>query len=271
MDWYDVGEILPGVLRVNDGDQDTSYILRGETLTGVVDTGLGVGDLASVVRAANPAPPLVIDTHCHPDHWQGNYQFGDTSMSAAEWAWVQSWPAEELDPAGPSALDYLTLKRPLPTGFDRGAYNSDRIVPPMRTWQDGDVIDLGGFRLEVVAIPAHTPGGIALLERQRRLLFTGDTVLRGRIWLQLEESSAPEEVGRTYARLADLADAVDWVLPAHGVAMFPAEFLRELNHGMKRALRGEITPSWEHTFAGDGWFYDLGGYGVIMRDNLAVR
>ena len=287
MAWYDVEEILPGVVRVNDGDLDTSYIVRGERITGVIDTGLGVGDLAAVVRSVSAAPPMVINTHCHPDHWQGNWQFawssatpaagqaaqemGHTTMSAAEWAWVQTWQAPESGSGGPTALDFMGLKRPLPRGFDRSTYNSDRIVAPTRVWQDGDIIDLGGFRLEVLVIPAHSPGGMALLERKRRLLFTGDTVLRGHIWLQLEESADQAQISRTYARLAALEDDVDWVLPAHGVEMFPSRFLGELNEGVQRALRGEIEPVYEHTFAGDGWFYDLGGYGPLLREKAPKK
>jgi hydroxyacylglutathione hydrolase len=263
-----VEEILPGVVRVNDADMDTSYVLRGEHSTGVIDTGMGIGDLAAVVRRVSAAPPLVINTHCHPDHWQGNWQFDETTMSAAEWDWIQTWQLPDPGPDTPSALDFLELKRPLPPGFDRASYSSNRVVPPTRMWQDGDTIDLGGFRLEVVAIPAHTPGGIALLERERRILFTGDTVLRGRIWLHLPESSAHAELGRTYTRLAALDSAVDWVLPAHGVTLLPGRFLRELNEGIQRMLRGEIAPSYEHTFAGDGWFYDLAGYGPLLREKV---
>lgn len=41
---------------------------------------------------------------------------------------------------------------------------------------DGDVFDLGGRRLEVIHTPGHSPGSICLLDKENRLLFTGDTV-----------------------------------------------------------------------------------------------
>jgi glyoxylase-like metal-dependent hydrolase (beta-lactamase superfamily II) len=40
---------------------------------------------------------------------------------------------------------------------------------------DGDVIDLGDRRLEVLHVPGHTPGSIALWEAATGLLFSGDT------------------------------------------------------------------------------------------------
>lgn len=272
--WYDVQEVLPDVVQVNDGDLDTSYILRGRERTGVIDTGMGIGDLATVVAETSPLKPLVINTHAHPDHWQGNYQFAETSMGAEEWALVQRQQATrrprpaQPDGRRPTPLDFIGQKRPLPPGFDIEDYRPDRIVPPTYLWQEGDVIELGGFRLEVLHIPAHTLGSIALLERERRLLFTGDTVLRGTIWLHLDGSAAPEVAFATYERLAALADQVDHLLPAHGTAILPASFLTELYAGTRRIRRGEIAPRYMETFAGNGWFYDFGGYGMLFRNQI---
>ena len=50
--------------------------------------------------------------------------------------------------------------------------------------RDGNSIDLGGRRLEVIEIPGHTPGSIAILDVERRILFSGDTVQDGSIFLR---------------------------------------------------------------------------------------
>ncbi|AUZ88595.1 hypothetical protein CVO76_13810 [Arthrobacter agilis] len=42
---------------------------------------------------------------------------------------------------------------------------------------DGDVLDVPGFRMEVMATPGHTPGHICLRDDDRGLLLTGDHVL----------------------------------------------------------------------------------------------
>ena len=41
--------------------------------------------------------------------------------------------------------------------------------------------------LEVYHVPGHTPGGICLLDRKDRILFTGDSVIE-QTWMQMEES-----------------------------------------------------------------------------------
>ena len=44
-------------------------------------------------------------------------------------------------------------------------------------YQDGDVVEVGALRFEVIATPGHTPGGVTL--RCGEALFTGDTLFKG--------------------------------------------------------------------------------------------
>ncbi len=43
------------------------------------------------------------------------------------------------------------------------------------------MIDLGAMKFEALLIPGHTPGSIALLDRENRLLIGGDSVQRGTV------------------------------------------------------------------------------------------
>jgi glyoxylase-like metal-dependent hydrolase (beta-lactamase superfamily II) len=42
--------------------------------------------------------------------------------------------------------------------------------------QEGDVIDLGNRKLEIVHLPGHTPGSIGVYIRDEGILFTGDSL-----------------------------------------------------------------------------------------------
>lgn len=46
-----------------------------------------------------------------------------------------------------------------------------------RLLSDGDVLDIPGRRLEALDTPGHSPGHIAFVERDERLVFTGDHLL----------------------------------------------------------------------------------------------
>ena len=43
-----------------------------------------------------------------------------------------------------------------------------------RLLKDGDVLRLAGMEIQVLHTPGHSPGSVSLLDRENRLLFTGD-------------------------------------------------------------------------------------------------
>jgi glyoxylase-like metal-dependent hydrolase (beta-lactamase superfamily II) len=45
--------------------------------------------------------------------------------------------------------------------------------------EDGDIVDLGDRRFEVIHTPGHSPGGIALIEHATGILFSGDILYDG--------------------------------------------------------------------------------------------
>ena len=49
--------------------------------------------------------------------------------------------------------------------------------------KEGQVFDLGGVELEVVHTPGHTPGSISLLWRKAGILFSGDTISYGPVYM----------------------------------------------------------------------------------------
>ena len=65
----------------------------------------------------------------------------------------------------------------LAESFDRPSLVDDLV--PDELLADGDVIDLPGHRLEVVATPGHTDGHMCLVDADRRVVYTGDHVLPG--------------------------------------------------------------------------------------------
>ncbi|GAA4286501.1 MBL fold metallo-hydrolase [Georgenia daeguensis] len=97
-------------------------------------------------------------------------------------------------------------------------------VPVTRTLADGDVVDLGGLRLEVVGLRGHTPGSVALVLREddgaprpgRVHLFTGDSLFPGgvgRTWSPEDFTALMDDVeARVFARFPDDTR----VYPGHG-------------------------------------------------------
>jgi len=79
---------------------------------------------------------------------------------------------------------------------------------------DGDLIDLGDRTFEVLHIPGHTAGSIALWEAEAGLLFSGDTLYLD----DLLSWDDPVAGAASLRRLASLP--VRRVLPGHGGSFF---------------------------------------------------
>ena len=88
--------------------------------------------------------------------------------------------------------------------------------------QDGQVFDLGGVELEVVHTPGHTPGSISLLWRKAGILFSGDTLSYGPVYM-----FGPARDLKTYKNSLNMllgmakTGAFAEIYPAHNI--FPIE------------------------------------------------
>jgi len=267
--WFDLDQVLPDIWRLDDGGLDTCYVLRGSERTGIIDTGQGVGSIAAQAARVGNAPPLVINTHVHPDHVSGNWEFEDVAIGAVEWRSAKEWLGTvSREPGAPGsgrdALKYLRTQRPFPPEFDADTYRTYRMGEPTRLLNEGDVVSLGGFDLEVIVAAAHTLGSVLLLDRKRRVLFSGDTALQRTMWLHLAMSAEPRVAVATYRRLAALADEVDYILPGHRTVVLPGSFLTELADNAEAVLQGRREGQPMSTFAGDGTHYDFGDYGLLF-------
>jgi glyoxylase-like metal-dependent hydrolase (beta-lactamase superfamily II) len=69
--------------------------------------------------------------------------------------------------------------------------------------EDGDAVDLGDRRFEVIHTPGHSPGGIALWEAATGTLFSGDIVYDGPL-IEDAYHSDPDDYHRSMVRLHDL-------------------------------------------------------------------
>ena len=83
----------------------------------------------------------------------------------------------------------------------------------MRTFSEGDVLDLAGIPLEVLHTPGHTPGSSCF--RTEGLLFSGDLVFRGAIGRYDFPNSSAEDMWASLGRFLALPDDVE-VYPGHG-------------------------------------------------------
>ena len=159
---------------VETADKTTMYIVEGTKRALLIDTGTKCSKLDSIVRLITQKPLSVVITHIHGDHAGNMNFFKEVYFHAA---------------------DTVLLNRSNPY---KGKINFVK---------DGFVFDLGGTRIEVVHMPAHTPGSIVLLDRKTGNCYSGDAFGSGQVWLQLRPHLPISAYAGSCKRMEQLMDS----------------------------------------------------------------
>lgn len=168
-----------------------SYFLRGEERDLLIDTGFrrpvcqaaleaGLKELGSNIHRRD-----VLATHFHADHSGMADLFAGPDcriyMRAAELAHMRRYLYGDVDDRSRARYraegfphDLLSL-----------IYDGDPAEKPRLrsldarfcSLEDGEALQVGEYRLQVVPAPGHTPGNMMLWEERNGIMFTGDHVL----------------------------------------------------------------------------------------------
>ena len=176
------------------------FLFAGSKKALLVDTGFG-GSLKSVVETLTDKPIMLVNSHADPDHIGANAEFDTVFMHPLE-----------IEHYGKDA-------QPL---------------------NEGDIIDLGGKIFEVIHIPGHTPGSIALLDRENRFIITGDTVSDGPVFM-FGETRSLETYMESLEKLISMAENFDTVYPSHGTFPLPPSQLSVNLEGAKKLSAGLLS------------------------------
>ncbi len=261
--WFEVYEIRPGLFAIYEPGQFEeviSYLMIGSEKALLFDTGLGIGDMRAVVAELTDLDPIVVNSHTHYDHVGGNHQFESVYGTATDYTAENAKGRKHEDVAEFVGEGWIWKKTP--EGFDRDRYESRPFVV-VKTIEDSEVIDLGGRKLEVLLTPGHAPDALCLLDRENRLLFTGDTYYPAALYAHLPRSDF-SLYRQTASRLAELADDVDFVLPAHNEPLNPSERLV----GMRNAFEAVAASKAEFVLTDGNREYTFEGVSILTPDPL---
>ena len=206
-------QILPNIYLLDGfayAQHANFYLVHSEQGNIVIDAGTVPADLARAERNLGQwgislaKVDTLLLTHSHYDH------VGNAAELRRRGTTVIAGPG---DAEGVELADWRTA--PYAAGFQVPACKVDRVV------HDGDIIEAGGFRFEVIHAPGHTDGSVIyqLRHADQIIWFVGDVLLINNTnfepelgWQGGEDFDKPTYL-QTLRRLADLP--VDCILAGH--------------------------------------------------------
>lgn len=147
--------------------QENTYILFDETKECVViDPGCydkqEKKDLINFIEENELIPIQLLNTHCHIDHVLGNYMVSSNY---------------QLKLAA-HKLEVPVLEGSAYWGSQYGI-NGD-LSPHIEIYlNEGDQIEFGNSKLEVIFVPGHSPGHIAFVNHDEKFIINGDVLFQG--------------------------------------------------------------------------------------------
>ena len=203
--------------------------------------------LAEIRRVTDKPLRYVIVTHYHADHI-----YGLQTLKAAGAEIIANEHADEYLHSDTARLRMQASREDLFPWVDENT----RLVPPDRRLKGPETLTLGGLHFEIThAGPAHTAEDIVIWLPERKVLFAGDVVYRGRVpFVGLADSGAWVQA---LDRLLNYDAAI--IVPGHGAVSTQAredlqmtrDYLLYLRKTMGRAA-ADLEP-FEEAYARTDW------------------
>lgn len=221
------------------GGDAFAHLTPGKDAAILYDTGFGIGDLKSMVESLTDLPIIVVNSHNHGDHTLGNPQFSKVhihSLDAAGLTRMMGMPVREVPPEDVREYKYVQEDLVQPSAYE------------VETFEDGHIFDLGGgYEFEVFHLPGHSPGGIGLLDKKRRALFSGDalvwtpTLIMSRPGMPITPYHTVEKFRDGLTRLISRMDAFDIIYPGHSRQGLPTSLVTDMAACCDELLAGDTT------------------------------
>lgn len=155
-DWFTIEKLDKHTYIISEyrhWEETYCYLLNGTQYSLLIDTGLGICNIYDAVTKLTDKPIIAVATHIHWDHIGGHKYFPNFYAHKEELNWLQGEFPLPLDLIKKMVVDRCDL----PKNYDIDTYELFQGTP-VKLLDDGDSIDIGGRRIQVLHTPGHSPG-----------------------------------------------------------------------------------------------------------------
>jgi len=184
------------------------FLLTGDESSLLVDAGYGSGNIKQIAQNISKKKIELIISHPDTDHIGGIEYFNEVYMHPSDFA-----------------------------QFREKCPNKNIKLKPV---YENDVFDLGEREWEIIEIPGHTAGSIALLDRKNKILISGDSVQQGPVYMFGTFRSLEAHI-LSLKKLYDMKDAFDTILACHNTLPVSPDIIPDLTDGAQKLWRGELS------------------------------
>jgi len=223
--FFTADKIYPNVTRIAGLAGELAYLVEGKERALLIDGLTGVGSLKAFVRELTELPVTLVITHGHVDHAPAIFEYGEGFIHPDDIALMYTpFCCDEK-----RRFDFATMGKMMGAKYRTEPTMAD-VIPacPVKTYPvyDGDIFDLGGTCLEVVHVPGHTYGSIALIDRDNRACYTGDCCNMNTL-LFLVGSTTIEEYKQSLLHFKEKQTEFDVCWGGHGPTSVPNTVIDE--------------------------------------------
>ena len=183
------------------------FLLEGSSKAVLIDSGVNCPNAVEIAKTLTNMPIMLLNTHGDGDHTSGSKGFAQIHMHAS---------------------DYINCKV-------KNSYPETELVEI----NDGDVIDLGNRPLKIIHIPGHTFGSIAILDVNHRVLYAGDSVQKGHIYM-FGSKRCPLQYEKSLDKLILLKDEYDWIYASHDEFKLANDYAKKVKDAWLQVQNGEV-------------------------------
>ncbi|HDN83659.1 MAG TPA: MBL fold metallo-hydrolase [Candidatus Altiarchaeales archaeon] len=149
---------------ISYSSESNCYLLIDKKVA-LVDSGIHSEKIAKKLRELSLDLDYLILSHCHFDHIAGSLKLIEEFSPVVI---AHENDSEAIETGNSKTLAYLF----------HGSFPGVRVDKKLR----GDErLKLGKYELEFIHTPGHTPGSICVYEKNKKVLFSGDTIFKDSI------------------------------------------------------------------------------------------